>query len=190
MAGAEHPIWRRFTVPRRLSLAQLHEALLAVMGWQGGTSMRSSLMTSTIRIWAWTTMRQASNATGIRLDGALTRGNGVLRYVYDWGDYWQHLVRRVDSRNRLSSEPVAKVLEEERACPPEDVGGIGGYMRFLEAITTPNLSDHQELLDWVGGQWDAERFDLGAAQRRLMAAARRGHWGVCVLGRLGAAKAQ
>lgn len=36
LAGAEHPIWRRFTVPRRLSLAQLHEALLAVMGWQGG----------------------------------------------------------------------------------------------------------------------------------------------------------
>lgn len=176
LVGIEPPIWRRFTVPHRLSLAQLHDALLAVMGWQGGHLYEFIVDDVHYADPDWDDEQGLSDATGVRLDDALTRGNGVLQYVYDWGDYWQHVVRRVGFRKRRSSEPVAKILEGERACPPEDVGGVGGYMRFLEAMAMPTHLDHQDLLDWVGGQWDAERFDLGAAQRRLTAAARRGHW--------------
>lgn len=30
------PIWRRLLVPSSLTLAQLHDAVQAAMGWQGG----------------------------------------------------------------------------------------------------------------------------------------------------------
>jgi hypothetical protein len=41
-------------------------------------------------------------------------------------------------------------LEGERACPPEDVGGVTGYAEYLEAIADPSHERHQEMLDWKG----------------------------------------
>jgi Domain of unknown function (DUF6398)/Plasmid pRiA4b ORF-3-like protein len=41
-------------------------------------------------------------------------------------------------------------LEGERACPPEDVGGIGGFADYLQAMADPSHERHQEMLDWNG----------------------------------------
>ena len=51
-------------------------------------------------------------------------------------------------------------LAGARACPPEDVGGIGGYEDFLKAIGDPQHPEHQEFLDWIGGEFDPEAFDV------------------------------
>ena len=47
-------------------------------------------------------------------------------------------------------------LKAKRACPPEDCGGVGGYMHFLEAIRDPSHPEHQDMLTWVGGYFDSE----------------------------------
>lgn len=47
-----------------------------------------------------------------------------------------------------------------RACPPEDCGGIGGYAHFLEIIMDPEHEEHEEMLGWVGGDFDPEHFDI------------------------------
>ena len=49
-------------------------------------------------------------------------------------------------------------LEGERACPPEDVGGVWGYAEYLEAITDPSHEQHEDFLEWHG-PFDAEQFD-------------------------------
>jgi hypothetical protein len=36
---------------------------------------------------------------------------------------------------------------------------VGGYAYLLEAIADPRHSDHEELLDRVGGSYDPEEFD-------------------------------
>ena len=53
------------------------------------------------------------------------------------------------------------------ACPPEDCGGPWGYPEFLEAIQNPKHKQHEELLEWVGGEFDPEEFDLGAVNEEL-----------------------
>ena len=61
-------------------------------------------------------------------------------------------------------------LAGERACPPEDVGGVWGYEGFLEAIRDPNHPEHEDYLEWIGGEFDPEAFDLeaiNAALRRI-----------------------
>jgi len=45
-------------------------------------------------------------------------------------------------------------------CPPEDCGGVWGYANFLEAIGDPNHQEHEEFLEWIGGEFDPEEFDL------------------------------
>tara|TARA_R110002072_G_scaffold302068_1_gene483670 strand:+ start:2024 stop:2314 length:291 start_codon:yes stop_codon:yes gene_type:complete len=49
-------------------------------------------------------------------------------------------------------------LEGERACPPEDVGGVWGYAEYLEILADPQNDQHQDFLQWYG-PFDAEQFD-------------------------------
>jgi Plasmid pRiA4b ORF-3-like protein len=48
----------------------------------------------------------------------------------------------------------------KRACPPEDCGGVWGYASFLEALHDPEHPEHEEMLEWIGGEFDPEAFDL------------------------------
>ena len=52
-------------------------------------------------------------------------------------------------------------LEGQRACPPDDVGGVEGYAEYLEAMADRDHERHQEMLDWNGP------FDAGASNARL-----------------------
>jgi hypothetical protein len=40
------------------------------------------------------------------------------------------------------------------------VGGIPGYTMFLEAIKDPANPEHEDMLEWSGGDFDPEHFDL------------------------------
>ena len=53
------------------------------------------------------------------------------------------------------------------ACPPDDCGGIPGYHNLLETLADPKHPDHADLKEWIGGEWDAARFDLDAANAML-----------------------
>lgn len=79
---------------------------------------------------------------------------------YDFGDSWMHqiLVEKVLDPEPGQVYPVC--IKGRRARPPEDVGGIWGYDAFLEAIRDPEHEEHDEYLEWVGGEFDPEAFDL------------------------------
>jgi hypothetical protein len=55
----------------------------------------------------------------------------------------------------------------ERASPPEDCGGIWGYEELLEALSDPDHPDHEDMLEWVGGQFAPEAFDLEGVNKEL-----------------------
>jgi len=57
--------------------------------------------------------------------------------------------------------------QNQRACPPEDCGGIWGYSDFLMAITNPKHSEHKEMLEWVGGEFESENCDLEHINQQL-----------------------
>jgi hypothetical protein len=50
--------------------------------------------------------------------------------------------------------------------PPEDCGGIPGYYNLLEAIRDPAHEEHEDMLDWVGGEFNPEAFSVGEVNRR------------------------
>ena len=60
-------------------------------------------------------------------------------------------------------------LAGARACPPEDVGGIPGYENFLEAMRDPKHPEHKQYLEWIGGNFDPEAFDIDEVNRLLRA---------------------
>ena len=86
-------------------------------------------------------------------------------YVYDFGDDWVHdiTVEKVISGN--SEDPVC--LGGRRHRPPEDCGGVSGYREFLKAIRDPRHPEHEAMLEWVGGSFEPEAFNLALVNRKL-----------------------
>jgi hypothetical protein len=52
-------------------------------------------------------------------------------------------------------------LEGKRNCPPEDCGSIPGYERITELLRKKSRTeDDEELLEWLGDEYDPEFFDI------------------------------
>jgi hypothetical protein len=58
-------------------------------------------------------------------------------------------------------------LEGERACPPEDVGGVWRYQDFLAAIADSKHEEHESFLEWCGGSFSPDKFDPKKATREM-----------------------
>ena len=58
-------------------------------------------------------------------------------------------------------------LAGQRACPPEDCGGPGGYRELLQALGDPDHPEHDSWREWVPEGFDAEAFDLEGLNHRL-----------------------
>jgi hypothetical protein len=96
----------------------------------------------------------------------LATGASSFEYIYDFGDNWQHDIM-VESimRPRLAKRyPVC--IAGERSAPPEDVGGMGGYHRYLEALFDPKHDNHRAMLAWRG-RFDSEYFPITSVNKKL-----------------------
>jgi hypothetical protein len=94
-------------------------------------------------------------------------------YTYDFGDSWEH---QIVIEKRLPAEPgraYPSCLAGERHAPPEDCGGIPGYYNLLEAIRDPQHEQREELLEWLGDEFDPEAFSVDVVNRRLAPMQRR-----------------
>jgi len=162
------PIWRRIQVPD-CTLGELHEVLQVVMDW-GNSHLHQFIVNR--KYFGEATHddldMEVEDEDGIGLSDIYTGENTPrIVYEYDFGDGWQH---EIILEKILEPEPRVTYpccLEGARACPPEDVGGIWGYAEFLEAISDPNHEDHDEMVEWVGGEFDPERFSVDEVNKEL-----------------------
>ncbi len=91
-------------------------------------------------------------------------------YTYDFGDNWEHILEIEKSLPPEEGVRYPLCLAGARACPPEDVGGIPGSENFLQALADANQPEHDEYLEWIGGDFDPEKFDLDEVNHRLRSA--------------------
>ncbi len=85
------------------------------------------------------------------------RGASFVYTCFD-GDAWPHKVTLSNQDfNPGGREVQVYCVAGERACPPQNVGGIQGYYRFLQAIRDPEEPDHEEMLDNFG-DFDPDEF--------------------------------
>ena len=87
-------------------------------------------------------------------------------YEYDFGDGWEHEILFEGSPKKEPGKKYPICLEGDRACPPEDVGGIGGFYDFLEALVDPKHERHDDMKEW-GGDFDPKKFDPKRATREM-----------------------
>ena len=167
LKGSKPPIWRRMQVTSETTLAQLHRILQGVMGWEGYHLYQFEVSGMEYGDPRMLEEMEGEDARRVTLE-TLVRGEKFkFLYEYDFGDSWDHelLVEKILPVEARKRYPVC--LTGKRACPPEDCGGIWGYASFLEAIQDPQHPEHEEMVDWVGGEFDPEAFDLEEVNNEL-----------------------
>jgi hypothetical protein len=170
LKGVRPPIWRRLLIRSDTTLQQLHEVLQAVMGWFDGHLHQ--FVADGVQYGVpdndWDLDVQDERRVTVA-DIAPATGDRFV-YEYDFGDGWEHelLVEKMHQPEPGATYPVC--LKGRRACPPEDVGGSWGYADFLRILSDPDDPQHEEYLEWVGGEFDPDEFDaaeVSAALERL-----------------------
>ena len=169
LEGSKPPIWRRLLVRSDITLGDLHHIIQAAFGWEG-YHLHQFLVGGAYYgephpdYLGYVDMHDEQDVT---LRQVAPREGSKFRYEYDFGDSWLHqvLVEKILPPEPGQVYPVC--IKGRRACPPEDVGGIWGYYGFLEAIQDPDHEEHDEYLEWVGGAFDPEAFDLEEVNQAL-----------------------
>ena len=161
-------IWRRFVVPASISLDRLHDVIQIAMGWADNHLHEFAIGKK--RYTEYPESKEEGLPCGkYRLIDLVKRRGRTLRYLYDFGDGWEHEIILEESHYfnpRLRNEVVC--LEGERACPPEDVGGIPGYLEFCEVLKNPDHDEYEHLMAWSGGGYDSEGFDTDTVNWELV----------------------
>lgn len=172
----EPPVLRRIEVPMGIRLDRLHAVLQAALGWTN-----SHLWEIRARDTGWGPRDpyggfgegplDASKATLI--DVVEDMGVKSLKYLYDFGDGWEHTVK---IERVLEAEPGAlypRLVEATGRCPPEDIGGPPGYAEFLEAIADPDHERHDEIVEFYDADFDPHAIDFAAIDAKITQLAKR-----------------
>jgi hypothetical protein len=164
------PVWRRVVVQADMPLDRLHDVIQIAMGWTNSHLHQYVLG----RAFYGVPDRESDsfgpetlNEKGYTVADLAPVPKKKFMYEYDFGDSWEHeiLVEKALPPDAAFKHPVC--LAGANACPPEDCGGIPGYYEFLAAMADPQHEHHEEMQEWIGSDWDANRFDLEETNARL-----------------------
>jgi hypothetical protein len=169
----EPRIWRRIQVPDSFTLNQLHRVIQVTMGWEDSHLHDFTLSRHHYSEPSREDEGNVIDERTVRLHDLPLSIGGSMGYAYDFGDNWQHQVVLEKTLAPHAETIHPACIAGERSAPPEDVGGAGGYVQFLEAIADPSHEDHDATLEWAGGQFDPETFSVAEVNRRLRLGLRR-----------------
>ncbi len=160
------PVWRRLRVRGDVNLGLLHAVIQVAMGWTN-----SHLHQFTIGNKRYSDPR-INDDMGFGEPPDLDEGRTALMevvprekakfiYEYDFGDSWVHYVtvEKIHEPD-AAHKGFAECLAGGCACPPEDCGGIGGYADLLEIIKDSKHEEHESMMEWLGGKFDPDAFDI------------------------------
>ncbi len=148
---------RRLIVPADIDFPRLHKVLQVVYGWEsyhlydfavscddkGGRVVR---LVPNEEDLAYD--RDAVLMAGHTLSEFLTMTKPIL-YTYDMGDDWGHEIQLVREIEEYDMESPY-LIEASGQAPPEDVGGVGGFLDFREIMMDPHHPEHAAMKTWAG----------------------------------------
>lgn len=188
LRGSKPPIWRQVAVPSDIRLSNLHDVIQVVMGWTDShlhqfivqdqrPKPTSVEIRSLGRSGQWDKLAErmqrerylsdpqaelenAEDERKVKLSELAPTVKNKFIYEYDFGDGWEHLIEVVKIYPPAEGVKYPICLAGKLACPPDDCGGLGGYYNMLEVVKDPKHEDYENVLEWIGEDFDPERFDI------------------------------
>lgn len=166
LCNVSPPVWRRLLVPGVINLGLLHAVIQVAMGWTNSHLHQFIIdgkfySDPTFGLGKEDGDLEVLNEAKTVLSEVMPRAKGKFFYEYDFGDDWVHqiTVEKILPPGSLPMTGVADCIAGKRACPPDDCGGPWGYAEMLKTIKDPEHEEHDDMLEWLGGEFDPKAFD-------------------------------
>lgn len=153
----EPSIWRRIQVPADYSFWDLHVAIQDSMGWldyhlhEFRVKKPQGRKVVEIGMPDTETDRDVLASWEVPISAYFGEPGVAAAYDYDFGDGWLHKVLLEGILLREPSIKYPMCVAGERACPPEDCGGVPGYERLLKVLSKPRTEEYTETVAWLKG---------------------------------------
>ena len=158
-------IWRRVEVPLSFTLIGLHDVIQAAFDWDGDHFWTFNLGKADLgkfgkaEHFRW----EPEEAQDVQLQALVNRGIKKLKYIYDYGDYWEHLITIMRVLDADPATTYPNLVAGANCAPIEDIGGVGGFYAFVAATEDPNHPDRERFEECFGAkkmnEFDYEHFD-------------------------------
>ena len=151
----EPSIWRRIQVPADYSFWDLHVAIQDSMGWLDyhlhEFRIKKPRGRKLIEIGLPDTETDRSVLPGweVPISAYFTEPGVLAAYDYDFGDGWRHEVLLEGILLKDTSVKYPVCVAGERACPPEDCGGVSGYEGLLKVLAAPGTAKYKDMATWL-----------------------------------------
>jgi hypothetical protein len=172
LKDSDPKIWRRIQVPENYSFYKLHCAIQDAMGWEDYHmhmfEMKDPMTGLKLRIETpfeddfggmFASRSNPIDEAKAKISQYFTLTNKKASYEYDFGDGWEHEITLEKILPVEENIKYPKCIAGERACPPEDCGGVWGYEELLEIRNDPKHEYYEERMEWLGEEFDPEKFD-------------------------------
>ncbi|WP_119324233.1 plasmid pRiA4b ORF-3 family protein [Capsulimonas corticalis] len=158
-------IWRRVQIKGSSNLADMHRVIQTVFGWEN--SHMHQFIVGKVNYGDASFDDEVEDESAVTLTQLIPEEQSKFRYEYDFGDDWMHTIV---VENIAPAEPgvqYPRCLSGKRSGPPEDSGGPFGYPHLLEITSNPEHENYAEMSEWLGEEFDPEKFDLAAVNAAL-----------------------
>jgi hypothetical protein len=171
-------IYRDVIVDPDIPLSKLHKIIQAAMGWENAHLYGFALHNGKPSANYWRApsghkFEPKQNDDGFNFEPSnrdsttfvshvLRKAKDKLLYMYDFGDDWEHLITLKDIGR--TKQPMPWLIKAQNACPPEDCGGMPGFVNMLEAFTDAKHPEHKEVREWLGDDFVPGALDFAALQ--------------------------
>lgn len=172
LADAKPTIWRRLLVPDG-TLDELHEWIQTAMGW---TNTHLHHFEIGRKRYGDPSMLEDDLFGDPLVDTLSTQLSDLFdkprppkkfTYEYDFGDGWLHELQYEGLCEAPPRKKLPLCLEGERACPPEDCGGVWGYYHLLEVLADPKHEEHEHYAEWAPDGIDPDKFSPSEATKAM-----------------------
>ncbi len=157
-------IWRRIQIPENYSFWDLHVAIQNAMGWYDCHLHQFEMNT---RI-GFRVIIGSEDCDELEDKAKIAKyflfPKDKASYEYDFGDGWEHEIVLEKILPAVTGNKYPQCIAGERACPPEDCGGVWGYENLLTIIKNPKHEEYEDRIEWLGSEFDPEKFDPAAVE--------------------------
>ncbi|MEL6865924.1 MAG: plasmid pRiA4b ORF-3 family protein [Bacteroidota bacterium] len=166
LEDAKPPIWRRIEIASETTLEDFHQIIQSAMGWRN-CHLHHFIVDNEFYNPQSEWDDFGNDYTGLKISDLLVAEGQKLRYEYDFGDSWLHQIKLEKIIEKQKSTAYPRCIKGKRACPPEDCGGIWGYMELEDIMKNKKHKQYKDMLEWLGGPLEPEKFDLDEINQRL-----------------------
>lgn len=176
LEGSKPPIWRRIEVSSETTLEDFHLIIQTTMGWYNG-HLHHFIVGNEFYNPPNEWDEFGNDYTGMQLKKILNKEGQKIRYEYDFGDSWLHTILLEKIVKKENGVVYPRCIKGKRACPPEDCGGIWGYMELEQIMKKKKGAKYEEMLEWLEGELEPEKFDIHQINEQLNT----GHFGFTLI---------